>query len=258
MFAPDEPGTAGESNSYPNSYLDDNRGSCPRSCVAWSRRGNCTQYAYDPPPSSASVAQARTCKYDGETPSTGKPGPNQGCTTSQVLPLTSTRTDIETAINAMGASGATNIPEGIMWGWRVLSPEPPFIQGREWDDVENGKFMIVMTDGRNEITNARSNMNRSDYTAFGYGARNRMGTDYTYAGYQAALNAKTAAACAAAKARGIKIYTVAFRLTDAMTVGLLSACASKTENAYSASDSAGLFSVFQAIGRDITKLRVAG
>lgn len=258
MFAPDEPGTAGESNSYPNSYLDDNQGNCPKSCSRYSRRGNCTQWSYDAAPTDPAVAQARTCKYDGESPSSGKPGPNQGCTTSQILPLTSTRTDIDTAIDAMGANGSTNIPEGIMWGWRVLSPEPPFTQGREWDDVENGKYMIVMTDGKNEITNARSNMNKSDYTAFGYGAKNRMGTDYTYAGYQTALNVKTAAACAAAKAKGIKIYTVAFRLTDAMTVGLLRDCASKVDNAFTAGDSAGLVSVFQAIGRDITKLRVAG
>lgn len=258
MFAPDEPGTAGASNSYPNSYLDDNRGSCPRSCTSYSRRGNCREWSYDAAPTDPAVAQARTCKYDGETPSSGKPGPNQGCTTSRILPLTSTRSDIETAIDAMGASGSTNIPEGIMWGWRVLSPEPPFTQGREWDDAENAKYMIVMTDGRNEITNARSNMNKSDYTAFGYGAKNRMGTDYTYAGYQSALNAKTTAACEAAKARGIKIYTVAFRLTDVMTVGLLRDCASKLDNAFTAGDSAGLLSVFQAIARDITKLRVAG
>lgn len=258
MFAPDEPGTAGESNSYPNSYLDDNRGSCPRSCVAWSRRGNCTQWAYDSAPSSEAVAQARTCKYDGETPNSGKAGPNQGCTTSQILPLTSTRSDIDTAIDAMGASGSTNIPEGIMWGWRVLSPELPFTQGRDWDERDNAKYMVVMTDGRNEITNAQTNMNRSGYTAFGYGVKNRMGTTYSYAGYQAALNAKTAAACVAAKARGITIYTVAFRLTDAMTVGLLRDCASGIDNAFTAGDSASLVSVFQAIGRDITKLRVAG
>ena len=34
---------------------------------------------------------------------------------------------------AMAADGETNIPEGIAWGWRLLSAREPFTQGRAND-----------------------------------------------------------------------------------------------------------------------------
>ena len=60
----------------------------------------------------------------------------------------------------MQAKGGTNIMEGVMWGWRVLSPEPPFTEGKAYDDPENDKFLIVMTDGEN-WHQSRSNHNKS-------------------------------------------------------------------------------------------------
>jgi hypothetical protein len=73
------------------------------------------------------------------------------------------------------------------------------------------------------------------------------------------MNTKTRAACTNAKARGIIIYTIAFRLeNDTSTRALLSACASDSSKAFVASDGAVLNQVFQAIGREISNLRVAG
>ena len=67
------------------------------------------------------------------------------------------------------------------------------------------------------------------------------------------------AACSAAKAQGVVIYTVAFRLeTDPNTLAMLSSCASGTDRALRASNGAALIGAFEQIGRDISTLRVAG
>jgi hypothetical protein len=62
--------------------------------------------------------------------------------------------------------------EGIMWGWRILSPAPPFTEGRPYDKKDNDKFLIVMTDGEN-WHQSRSNHNKSSYHAFGYASKGR-------------------------------------------------------------------------------------
>jgi hypothetical protein len=157
----------------------------------------------------------------------------------------------------MQASGNTNIGEGLMWGWRVLSPEEPFPGGRAWDDQENQKILVLMTDGENTYQ-AYNNHNRSAYGAFGYAAKNRLGTNYWQSALVSQMNAKTTAACNNAKARGVTIYTVAFRLeSSSSTQALLQGCASSADKAYRASDGQALIQAFQIIGREIAQLRVS-
>lgn len=258
MFAPDEPDSGNDGGDYyNNNYLDDFGGSCPppqQVCVNWSTRQNrCRQWG--PQPLDPATAQARTCKYDGATPY-GE-GPNYNCRTNPILPLTSVKPDVDAAISAMYAGGSTNIPEGVMWGWRVLSPEAPFTEGRAWDDRENRKVLVLMTDGENTYQ-ALSNHNRSVYGAFGYAAKGRLGTDYSQSALVSQMNAKTTAACNNAKARGITVYTVAFRLESSpATLALLQSCASGGDKAYQASNGEALIQAFQVIGREIAQLRVS-
>lgn len=262
MFAPDEPddsnaSAAGQPN-YPNNYISDFGGNCPAGeqiCTRFNKRRNsCTAYA--PAPISVAEAQSRTCKYQAATPSDDT-GPNSGCTTAPVLPLNSTKQDVLDAISAMGASGNTNIGEGVMWGLRVLSPGEPFAEGREPGQGDNRKFLIVMTDGENFLSST-SNHNRSVYAAHGYAAKGRLGTTYTQAGYGEALNAKLTAACAAAKQQGITIFTVAFRLeSNPTTQTLLRGCATTRDQFFTAGDGDALLQSFQNIGRQISQLRIA-
>lgn len=258
MFAPDEPDSLNNGGStYPNNYLSDFGGSCPappQVCVRWSSRtGSCREWGPEPIP--AATAQARTCKYDGATPSGA--GPNSNCTTQAIRPLTSYKSDVTATIDLMQANGYTNIGEGVMWGFRVLSPELPFTEGNSWDDRNNQKFMIVMTDGENTYQ-AYNNHNRSSYGAFAYAAKNRLGTNYSGSALVSQMNAKTSAACSAAKAQGITIYTIAFRLeSNPTTLSLLQGCASGSDKAYRASDGQALIQIFQAIGREIAQLRVS-
>ena len=111
-----------------------------------------------------------------------------------------------------------------------------------------------MTDGEN-WHQAMSNHNKSSYHSFGYAVKGRLGTTYTTTALVNQMNTKTLAACANARAAGIKVYTVAFRLDDAAT---LASCASGASYAYKASNGAALAQAFESIAREIAKLRIAG
>ncbi len=260
MFNPDEPDSANSNgNSYGNSYLPDYGGSCPAPtpvCLKTNWKGSCTQWS-QPPVLAPEVAQARVCKYQDAIPSGGQ-GPNYLCDSAPILPLTKDKSAVLTLIKSMQAKGGTNILEGVMWGWRVLSPEPPFTEARAWNDPENDKFLIVMSDGEN-WHQSRANHNKSSYHSFGYAANKRLGETYTSSALVAQMNTKTAAACQNAKAAGLKVYTVAFRL-DAGSAAreMLAACASSATQAYVASDGQTLIQAFESIGREIARLRVAG
>jgi len=267
MFAPDEPDddnsyAAGYGDTYANNYISDYGGTCPvvtRTCLEWNRRGTrCLRYAPLPPIDVAS-AQARTCKYSN-APIIDGTGPNYSCS-STLQPIQDLSADLDTvksAITSLVHGGNTNIGEGTMWGWRVLSPNLPFTEGRSYSDGENKKIMVVMTDGQNTYSDDNSKHNNSQYGASGYATRGRLGATMTEGGFRQSMNAKLTAACTNAKASGITIYTVAFRLeNDAATQALLRSCATSTSNYYAASNTSALIQSFQTIGRDIADLRLS-
>ena len=198
------------------------------------------------------------CKYPGASITSGAGGPNYLCDSVPILPLTSDKAAVKSLIGSLQAKGGTNVLEGVMWGWRVLSPEAPFTEGKDYNDPDNDKFLIVMTDGEN-WHQARSNHNKSSYHSFGYASNGRLGTSYTTTALVKQMTTKTLAACQNAKAAGIKVYTVAFRLeSDSPTRTMLANCASGATETYVASDGQTLIQAFESIGREIAKLRVAG
>ena len=256
MFAPDEPdGYNSNGSSYANSYLTDDAGACtqqPRTCVSYSRRGNCREWYVEP--ISPDTAQSRMCKYSGQS-ATSNSGPNYNCTTAAILPLSSTKAEVEAAIESMTANGWTNILQGTTWGWRVLSSQAPFTEGRSESDSDNRKFLVIMSDGENTYQKL-ANHNGSMYGAFGYTSNGRLSSSSPASD----MNTKTLDACTNAKAAGITIFTVAFReaATSTTARNLLRDCASDPSNALLASDGDGLKQAFENIGRQITKLRIAG
>ncbi len=256
MFAPDEPDPVNsDGQTYPNSYLRDDGGSCPRQeriCTSYSRRGNCQDWRTVP--ISPDVAQRRVCKYNGQTAYYSS-GPNYNCTTAAILPLTSTKSELVNAIDGMVANGWTNILQGTTWGWRVLSSAQPFAEGRSESDGDNQKFLVIMSDGENTYQ-TRSNHNKSMYGAFGYTAKGRLPELQP----ASTMTTKTLTACSNAKAAGITIFTVAFRdaVTSSAARDLLQSCASHPSQALLASDGPALKKAFENIGRQITQLRIAG
>jgi hypothetical protein len=225
------------------------------------------------------VAASPQCKYGTAANKATVPditaanldgGPNFNCTTKAITPLTTTQQTVINAINAQEANGYTNITAGISWGLRILSPGVPFTQGRDYTDINNLKVMIVMTDGENTYSpymSVGSNPSssspsgkfvKSSYGAWGYLYKNHFGTTSTTSStVLAALNARTAASCVAAKTAGIKIYTIAFQVSDADTVQMLTTCASDPSMAYQSGNNQALLDAFTAIGESITSLRVS-
>lgn len=197
--------------------------------------------------------QARTSSYSGT-------GPNMSCETAPLMPLTDDQTKIDTAIDAMQANGATDVPEGIAWGMRTLSSTAPFTEGRAETEKGNDKIIVLVTDGANTYYTPQSlgasdyAGNKSIYAAYGYTAdvdpgatksRIFMGTTapsttYSNDNYGTAMNQQMQAVCSYARrtnaATGretIQILVIALDLdptkkSDQAMITSLSQCASPT------------------------------
>lgn len=243
LFAPDEPDSGGP---YYNDYIDDDDGACP-----WWVSGGSTY-----------TRQRRTCKYTGEFADTSlangtRRGPNHLCDSQPVQPLTNNHGQITSAINAMSAYGGTNIVEGVMWGWRLLSPGLPFSEGKAYGTENNTKILILMSDGAN-WHGSLSNHNDSWFNAYGYHAQNRLNSSGgSTSQLVATMNERTSQACNNAKAQGIVIYSLALEISDETTEDLLRGCASSPSRFFTIEDSDSLDDVFEAIAKEITKLRIA-
>ena len=237
-FAPDEPDP--NYSYYENDYISDTGGTCSGSISGWSDLR----------------LQNRACKYTGATAASGL-GPNYLCVSSAITPLTNTRATLDTAINALQANGDTNIMEGMMWGWRVLSPGAPFTEGKAYGAPNNRKVIVLMTDGVNNY-NGYANPNMSYYFTYGFAKDGRIGQiTNNNTTLTTLLNTKTLQACTNAKAQGITIYTIGFGAGAAGSTSLLQSCASATKYAYFPQNSSDLVPVFQQIAQSINALRIS-
>lgn len=196
-------------------------------------------------------------------------GPNMSCTTKAITPLTDVsgptgKDAITAAIDAMTPLGGTNVPQGLAWGWKVVSSGAPFIEGRPESERGNDKVVILLTDGENtyytpdsvtaqSYTGNNANYgandragNKSIYSAYGYaGTKYENGdtrifkgtstsvpkTTYTNANFTKGMNEHMAALCSNAKAKGVMVMTVALDLDDKndaqkTQIAALKACAS--------------------------------
>ena len=75
----------------------------------------------------------------------------------------------------MSPNGATNVPEGMAWGWRVVSHGEPFTERpARRREKGNDKVVIVLTDGANTYYPPSSlgysdpAGDKSTYSAYGY------------------------------------------------------------------------------------------
>ena len=125
------------------------------------------------------------------------------------------------------AAGNTNVTIGLVWGWHALTKSEPLTQGSD-PAPDKDKVIVLLTDGDN--------------------TQNRWGTSGS------AIDARTAAACANAKAANIKIYTV--RVIDG-DANLLRNCASKPNMYYNVNQASQLNSVFSSIAQNLANLRIA-
>ncbi|MGX7707440.1 pilus assembly protein TadG-related protein [Methylobacterium sp. Gmos1] len=250
-----------------NSYIDDDDGTTDGTCPKLPNTG---PYA---------TAQSRSCKYkaprNARTGSIGDGvviGPNFGCSTQPLQRLTRNASVLTTLIDNMIAGGSTNIHEGLMWGWRTISPKSVFADGSAYSNEAVSKIIVLMTDGANTWTDNSRSYNKSLLSSNGYFV-NADGSDADIHfppanqnianGTQArnALDALTKLACANAKADPAKVsvYTIGFSVSsdpiDAQGIDLLKTCASPNQY-FQANDGNSLIGAFNAIAASIGKLRL--
>ncbi len=163
--------------------------------------------------------------------------PDISCTTKPLTELSTSKTTIKTAIDQMQPNGNTNVQEGVAWGWRTLSDNEPFTAGRPNNDIDNRKYMIVLTDGNNTY-GTNNSPNGSSYAAWGYAKHARIDAGLSnsdlpalYQGqsmdtYEKKMNAHTLQTCENAKNDGVTVFTIAFDVPNGSSVkSLLNACA---------------------------------
>lgn len=196
-------------------------------------------------------------------------GPNHGCP-RPIVPLTSSRTTVKGTIDAMEPFGAmgTFIPNGLVWGWHVLSAGEPFTEGVQRGSKNYGKTIkavVLLSDGENSatVTSDKDNHNKSLYSGYNYYSAGRLGTspDNTASdGPNAKLNGKTAALCSNVKGDNIRVYTITFGAIPESTKSLMRDCASTSDNEklfFHAPSNDALAAVFKEIGADLKNLHLS-
>lgn len=277
MFAADEPHreNSNEDNDYTNNYLDDYvRVGPDQAKLSGNYGSNTKQVRRQLWPRKYNLDARR--KYNNgnlvmgsqRSRDFGDYGPNMGCTTDPVLPLTTSQTASLNAIDAMQPGGYTNVQAGIAWGWRMLSAGAPFTQGRGYDVPENDKFLIVLTDGNNTFP-SQSTANVTEYYSWGYGRKYRARDGVAvWGGHVPAMDEHTATTCANLKTLtdadnepAIKVFTIAYDVPNGSSVKtLLYNCASVDKTGtrfYYDVQGDALADAMAAIGNEISELRIA-
>ena len=166
---------------------------------------------------------------------------NNGCNKAYVRPLTSVKSDVQLTINSLAASGNTLSNVGLVWGYRLLSPDLPFREGVAFNDTTVKKVAILMTDGDNNIGEA--------YSAYGPWTTYRL-TD-------ADLDARLTTTCNNMKAQGITIYTVIFTSgISTATKNRFKACATEPSKYYYAPTQDNLKTSFEQIARELANIHL--
>ena len=197
------------------------------------------------------------------------PSPNAGCPESEVTPLSQSRASLKADVEALKVSGTTAGQIGLAWAWYMVSETfRDFWTGASApglkDPAETLKVVVLMTDGEFN-------------TPYCTGV---VGADAGFASYIGNANIakckgtngtpfeQSVKLCEGMRADGVIVYTVGFNLENVpqskaggkvdTAYELLEFCATdKAIHFHNAKTGADLRSAFSAIGRDITRLRLA-
>ena len=246
-FHPDEPNTSRNRwgqviYEYANSYMNDDTSSTDEI----TKMTNASKYT-----TRSGVSYSNSTFYSNyQVPK----GPGFLCSTDPLKLLTADGESIKTAITNLTAAGSTNIPEGVAWGWRVLSPKGPFATGADYS-TKTLKVLVLLTDGTNSI-NTLSTPLGGAYSSWGYPYSGRLGSN-PGTNLRNGLDAKTRSVCTAIKAKGIKIYTIGLMIDDSAGQQMLADCSSGSDYYYNSPSASQLDTIFASIAQKITKLRIA-
>jgi hypothetical protein len=201
--------------------------------------------------------------YKDKRPSAS--GPNYMCPESRnIQTLTNVKSTITSAVASMYPEGNTVIPEGLAWGWRVISPGAPFTQGAAYDDPDTVKAIILLTDGRNDVSGGGNGDYKSVFTAFGYPENNHIGNS-NGSNAEATLNGYTSTICQNIKAnkdddasdKDILLYTIVFGNPGQTIADIMQQCATEPSKYFNSPTAEDLQGAFESIALGLSKLRLA-
>lgn len=177
-------------------------------------------------------------------------------------------------VGSLYTTGGTNIPNGAMWGWRVVSDGLPFTESTGPADIgPNGtsesdwqRAVIIMTDGENTFYEESTHFG-SWATSYGYVNEERMGDgiDATNSGgtngnMKDEADNKLLRICRRMKQEGILVYTIVFDVTAGSNVdSRMKSCATQPAAPYyfNAPNSSELKAAFEDIAANLTDLHVS-
>lgn len=168
--------------------------------------------------------------------------PNYICPSAHITPLSSDQDELQDRIDDMVANGNTLGNYGMVWGWRVISPEAPFEEGAAWNDDEWRKAVIMMTDG--------DNIMHPNYSAYARTWDHDIGNND--------LNEKFEDICEAMKDDDIIIYTITFTSGISNSIkNYYRECATDSTKYYDAPSQADLIETFEEISRELSNMYIS-
>lgn len=157
-------------------------------------------------------------------------------------------TTMNSMVDQMSPAGSTNQPIGLVWAWQSLVGGGPLTAPAKDSNYTYTDVIILMSDG----------LNTADRW---YGTGSSVSTDVDKRMYDSTSNGS--GTCANIKNAGITLYTVQVNTGGDPTSALLQNCAggpdkfSDSTKFFEVKTASGLGMVFNSIGTNLTKLRVA-
>jgi len=160
------------------------------------------------------------------------PAEQYAACTQAIMPLSYNWTAMTTLVNGMTPNGNTNQAIGLAHGWMSLVGGGPYPTPPAKDpNYQYTDVIILLTDGMN--------------------TQNRWFTD------QASIDARQAMTCSNIKTAGITLYTIQVNTSGDPTSTLLQNCASTSDKFYLVTSSSQIGTIFNQIGTNLSKLRIA-
>ena len=153
------------------------------------------------------------------------------CPSAAVMGLNYDWPAMSTVVNNMRANGNTNQAVGLQLGWMSLVGGGPFTAPTVDPNYNYTQIIILLTDGLN--------------------TQNRWYTNQT------SIDTRQQLTCNNIKASGITLYTIQVNTGGDPTSSLLQNCASSPGKFFLLTSASQIVTTFQAIGTNLTQLRVA-
>jgi Flp pilus assembly protein TadG len=185
-------------------------------------------------------------------------GQGNDCPSNSITPLSSDRTTLKDQITNFAAVGSTAGQIGVEWGWYMVSPDwgslwPSASRPAAYGTKDLLKVVVIMTDGEFNSPYCNGVIAKDAGSGSGNNSDHINCNATNGQGVTQALET-----CKGMKAKGIIVYTVGLEVASGGDAEkLMKDCATSSSHIYLPSSGAALKDAFAAIGRDITKLRIA-